>query len=240
MNRTKQLFIGLLLLSGICMSCSMDENMEPVRPGLPSGEAFPDSVYFILEDPTPLTRVTYAGDGLHADFEKEDLVGCFALNDDLTSAEGDGFKPNACYRVSVHTNITTGEDRRFLSPVTAEDDINKTADRYLFYYPYDSKITSLDQLNAYIHSVNTDQNDRDRYEASDLLWVRYYKNQPWSFTDTLLCGFYCDLDGDDTVTLDTSELKEAHWLSREELPPRQNEASLTAEMMERFRLGEEC
>lgn len=70
--------------------------------------------------------------------------------------------------------------------------------------------------------------------------LRYYKNQPWSFTDTLLCGFYCDLDGDDTVTLDTSELKEAHWLSREEIPPRQNEASLTAEMMERFRLGEEC
>ena len=70
--------------------------------------------------------------------------------------------------------------------------------------------------------------------------LRYYKNQPWSFTDTLLCGFYCDLDGDDTVTLDTVELKEAHWLSREELPPRQNEASLTAEMMERFRLGEEC
>ena len=70
--------------------------------------------------------------------------------------------------------------------------------------------------------------------------LRYYKNQPWSFTDTLLCGFYCDLDGDDTVTLDTAELKEAHWLSREELPPRQNEASLTAEMMERFRLGEKC
>ena len=70
--------------------------------------------------------------------------------------------------------------------------------------------------------------------------LRYYKNQPWSFTDTLLCGFYCDLDGDDTVTLDTAELKEAHWLSREDIPPRQNEASLTAEMMERFRLGEEC
>ena len=42
------------------------------------------------------------------------------------------------------------------------------------------------------------------------------------------------------MTLDTAELREAHWLSREEIPPRQNEASLTAEMMERFRLGEEC
>jgi NAD+ diphosphatase len=69
--------------------------------------------------------------------------------------------------------------------------------------------------------------------------LRYYKNQPWSFTDTLLCGFYCELDGDDTVTLDTAELKEAHWLSREEIPPRQNEASLTAEMMEMFRLGQQ-
>lgn len=146
----------------------MEEAFEPVVPDVET--ELPDSVFFILADPAPLTRVTYAGDGLHADFEKEDLVGCFALNDDLTAAEGDGFKPNACYRVSVHTNITTGEDRRFLSPVTAEDDINKTADRYLFYYPYDSEITSLDQLNAYIHSVNTDQNDRDRYEASDLLW----------------------------------------------------------------------
>ena len=67
--------------------------------------------------------------------------------------------------------------------------------------------------------------------------IRYYKNQPWSFTDTLLSGFWCDLDGDDTVTLEEAELKEAYWLSREELPVRKDEVSLTAEMMEQFRLG---
>lgn len=166
-------YIILCLLVFFLTSCAMEEAFEPVVPEVET--ELPDSVFFILADPAPLTRVTYAGDGLHADFEKEDLVGCFALNYDqeskiFTAAEGEGFKPNSCYRVSVHTNITTGEDRRFLSPVTAEDDINKTADRYLFYYPYDSEITSLDKLKAYGHSVNTDQNDRDRYEASDLLW----------------------------------------------------------------------
>ena len=158
-------FLFVFLLT----SCAMEEAFEPAE--VPEVETeLPDSVFFILADPAPLTRVTYAGDGLHADFEKEDLVGCFALNDDLTAAEGEGFKPNACYRVSVHTNIKDGKDRRFLSPVTDSDDLNKSKTKYLFYYPYDPEITSLDQLKAYTHSVNTDQNDRDRYEASDLLW----------------------------------------------------------------------
>ena len=69
--------------------------------------------------------------------------------------------------------------------------------------------------------------------------IRYYKSQPWAFTDTLLSGFYCQLDGDGTVTLDRTELKEGVWRRREELAPRGDEVSLTAEMIERFRLGKE-
>ena len=169
MNRIIYSCFILLFSAVLFTSCAMEEAFEPEVPEVET--ELPDSVFFILADPAPLTRVTYAGDGLHADFEKEDLVGCFALNDDLTAAEGDGFKPNACYRVSVHTNIKGGKDRRFLSPMTDSDDLNKSKTKYQFYYPYDPKITSLDQLKAYTHSVNTDQNDRDRYEASDLLWV---------------------------------------------------------------------
>lgn len=67
--------------------------------------------------------------------------------------------------------------------------------------------------------------------------LRYYKNQPWAFTDTLLTGFYCELDGDPTITLDHNELCEGVWLGRDEIPSRSNEVSLTAEMIERFRLG---
>ena len=32
--------------------------------------------------------------------------------------------------------------------------------------------------------------------------ITYYKNQPWAFSDTLLMGFFCELDGSDQVKLD--------------------------------------
>ena len=67
--------------------------------------------------------------------------------------------------------------------------------------------------------------------------IRYYKNQPWSFTDTLLCGFYCELDGEAEIQLDRNELCEGVWMARSELSERENDVSLTAEMIEMFRLG---
>ena len=68
--------------------------------------------------------------------------------------------------------------------------------------------------------------------------IRYYKSQPWSFSDTLLTGFYCDLDGDGTVTLDREELALAEWFEREEIPDVTSTESLTNEMIMRFKNGE--
>ena len=68
--------------------------------------------------------------------------------------------------------------------------------------------------------------------------IRYYKSQPWSFSDTLLMGFYCDLDGDGTVTLDREELALAEWFEREEIPDVTSTESLTNEMIMRFKNGE--
>ena len=67
--------------------------------------------------------------------------------------------------------------------------------------------------------------------------VRYYKSQPWSFTDTLLMGFYCDLDGDDTIRLDTDELSVGEWIRREDIPNTPEGLSLTNEMIIRFKNG---
>lgn len=50
--------------------------------------------------------------------------------------------------------------------------------------------------------------------------LRYYKSQPWSFTDTLLMGFFCELDGEDGITLDTDELAMAEWFERDKMPDR--------------------
>ena len=68
--------------------------------------------------------------------------------------------------------------------------------------------------------------------------IRYYKSQPWSFSDTLLMGFYCDLDGDDRITLDREELALAEWFEREEIPEVTSHESLTNEMIMRFKNGE--
>ena len=67
--------------------------------------------------------------------------------------------------------------------------------------------------------------------------IRYYKSQPWAFTDTLLLGFYCDLDGSDTIRLDENELAVAEWFKREEIPEPVSQESLTNEMILRFKNG---
>lgn len=68
--------------------------------------------------------------------------------------------------------------------------------------------------------------------------IRYYKSQPWSFSGTLLMGFFADLDGDDTIRLDEEELSEGVWCTREEVPE-DDGISLTREMMRVFKCGME-
>lgn len=66
--------------------------------------------------------------------------------------------------------------------------------------------------------------------------ITYYKSQPWSFSDTLLAGFYCRLDGSGEVNMDRNELAVAEWFDRKDMEPRGGDISLTSEMMEMFRL----
>ncbi|NLF80732.1 MAG: NAD(+) diphosphatase, partial [Clostridia bacterium] len=44
--------------------------------------------------------------------------------------------------------------------------------------------------------------------------IRYFKSQPWAFSESLLSGFFADLDGDDTIRLNTAELAAAEWFPR--------------------------
>lgn len=67
--------------------------------------------------------------------------------------------------------------------------------------------------------------------------LRFYKSQPWTFTDTLLMGFWAELDGSDTITLQEDELSQAGWYRREEIPTDYSPISLTGEMIQQFRQG---
>lgn len=69
--------------------------------------------------------------------------------------------------------------------------------------------------------------------------LQYYKSQPWAFTDTLLMGFYAELEGEEeAITLDEEELAMAQWFEREEIPVRANNVSLTNEMIMHFKNGD--
>ncbi len=65
--------------------------------------------------------------------------------------------------------------------------------------------------------------------------IRYFGNQPWAFTDTLLVGFFCELDGNDQITIDQDELSFAQWFTRDEIPKMTSMISLTNTMIEHFR-----
>jgi len=69
--------------------------------------------------------------------------------------------------------------------------------------------------------------------------IRYYKTQCWGVEQDLLLGFFCDLDGDDTITLDRDELSLADWYDRDAMPAQDDGISLTREMMRVFAEGKE-
>ena len=69
--------------------------------------------------------------------------------------------------------------------------------------------------------------------------LRYYKSQPWGVDGNILMGFYCDLDGSDTVRLDENELSLAQWHDRHNLPAHDDGISLTREMIRVFEEGRE-
>ena len=69
--------------------------------------------------------------------------------------------------------------------------------------------------------------------------IRYYKSQPWGMAEDILMGFYCEVDGDTTIRMDRNELKYAEWVKRDDIVLQPNNLSLTNEMMQMFKNGNE-
>lgn len=67
--------------------------------------------------------------------------------------------------------------------------------------------------------------------------VRYYKSQPWAFSDTEMIGFFAELDGDDTIRLQEDELSEAGWFHRDEIPDETIMNSIGSELKMVFKYG---
>lgn len=69
--------------------------------------------------------------------------------------------------------------------------------------------------------------------------IRYYKSQPWGSANDILIGYYCEVDGDDEISMDSEELKFAEWVKRDDIVLQPGSFSLTNEMMRMFKEGKE-
>lgn len=65
--------------------------------------------------------------------------------------------------------------------------------------------------------------------------ITYYKTQPWGIAQDLLIGYFCEVDGNDTITIDEDELAIAEWVPRDELDIHYEDVSLTNEMIWQFK-----
>ena len=107
---------------------------------------------------------------------------------------------------------------------------------------YNGRTTTLWALVAGFTEIGEPLEDTVRREVMEEVGLsvknlRFYKSQPWSFTDTLMVGFWCEVDGSSELRVDHGELKEARWFRRDEIPLERTDdrASMTGEMIERFR-----
>lgn len=67
--------------------------------------------------------------------------------------------------------------------------------------------------------------------------LKYYKSQPWPLSESLLFGFFCEVDGSDEIVMDENELSMAAWISRDELHVTNGDFALTNEMLCAFQDG---
>jgi NAD+ diphosphatase len=68
--------------------------------------------------------------------------------------------------------------------------------------------------------------------------IRYYKSQPWPLSGSMMIGYIAEADDSHPITPDKSEIEEAKWFTRDNLPNHPPTLSIAGEMIEKFVKGE--
>ena len=63
--------------------------------------------------------------------------------------------------------------------------------------------------------------------------IHYFKSQPWPFPDSLMIGFTAEYAGG-SISIDTTEILEAGWFTKDSLPLIPGKQSLAGELIEWF------
>jgi len=69
--------------------------------------------------------------------------------------------------------------------------------------------------------------------------IRYFGSQPWGCAGNLTLGYWAELDGTDRVEVERSELSDARWFLRDQVPVPEDHTSLTSAMIRAFARGGE-
>ena len=122
--------------------------------------------------------------------------------------------------------------------------VGKTNGDKIICYKYEARSIKQYDMNAGLAEIGETIEETVQREVMEegglkVINLRYYKSQPWSFSGTLLFGFFCDVDGEDTLTVDHEELSIAQWFERDQIIGQDNNSSLTNEMMMVFAAGKE-
>ncbi len=67
--------------------------------------------------------------------------------------------------------------------------------------------------------------------------ISYLGNQPWGVSGSLMFAFSAEAPGSEPIRIQESELSEASWYSRDELPPTPRRGSVAHALIERFKKG---
>jgi NAD+ diphosphatase len=71
----------------------------------------------------------------------------------------------------------------------------------------------------------------------DVWNIRYYKSQPWPFSGSLMVGFIAEADMEQPICIDKTEISDAGWYSRDELPNYPTQISIAGEIIDKFKNG---
>ena len=71
----------------------------------------------------------------------------------------------------------------------------------------------------------------------DIKNLKYYKSQPWPFSDSLMLGFTAEADDTQQIIIDEKEIKEASWFARDNLPAHASSISISGDLIAAFEKG---
>lgn len=152
---TGKLYASIAIAASAMVSLSCTDNLfESGNDDLPQSTHF-----FVIGSASTGTRVNYTDESYtESTFADGDEVRVYQLS----NAEGSSVVKSALYKIASNT-----DGSKYLTPSGSETVPQYNGTTYAFVYPAPSAETSIAALS---HTVQANQNSKQNFEASDLLW----------------------------------------------------------------------